>query len=74
MIVAARVQRDEVRLQPRGIHRHEDVGGVAGVVIEWSAIWTWKLETPARVPAGARISAGKSGSVSRSLPNAADTG
>ena len=43
------------------------------VVIEWSAIWTWKLDTPASVPAGARISAGKSGNVSRSLPNAADT-
>src|SRR3954454_25337883 len=32
------------------------------------AKWIWKAETPASVPAGARISAGKSGSVTRSLP------
>src|SRR5262245_9258390 len=30
--------------------------------------WSWKLETPKRVPAGARISAGKFGSVEMSLP------
>jgi hypothetical protein len=36
-------------------------------------MWTWNEETPAIVPAGARISAGKSGSVARSLPNAALT-
>src|SRR5699024_8927571 len=29
----------------------------------------WKLETPGRVPAGARISAGKFGRVDRSFPN-----
>ena len=34
---------------------------------------TWKLETPCTVPAGARISAGYSGSVDRSLPNEALT-
>ena len=32
------------------------------------AKWIWKAETPASVPAGARISAGKFGSVARSLP------
>ena len=32
-------------------------------------MWTWKADTPARVPAGARISAGKSGRVAVSLPN-----
>jgi hypothetical protein len=32
------------------------------------AKWIWNAETPASVPAGARISAGKSGSVTRSLP------
>src|SRR5215210_4482768 len=32
------------------------------------AKWIWKAETPWGVPAGARISAGKSGSVARSLP------
>ncbi len=35
------------------------------------AKWIWKADTPATVPAGARISAGKSGSVARSLPNTA---
>ena len=34
---------------------------------------TWKLDTPLTVPAGARISAGYSGSVDRSLPKAALT-
>ena len=34
---------------------------------------TWKLDTPCTVPAGARISAGYSGNVDRSLPNAAET-
>src|SRR5262245_60356761 len=34
--------------------------------------WTWKPETPARVPAGARISAGKSGKVAMSLPRMAE--
>ena len=46
-------------------------GASPGVVMSWSEMWTWKAETPARVPAGARISAGKSGSVARSLPNSA---
>src|SRR5436190_23070180 len=32
---------------------------------------TWNPETPARVPAGARISAGKSGKVLMSLPSSA---
>ena len=31
--------------------------------------WTWNPETPASVPAGARISAGKSGNVAMSLPS-----
>ncbi len=40
-----------------------------GVAIAWSAKCSWKALTPCTVPAGARISAGKSGSVDRSLPN-----
>ena len=32
---------------------------------------TWNEDTPGRVPAGARISAGKSGNVARSLPTIA---
>src|SRR5918999_325607 len=39
--------------------------------MSWSAKCSWKPDTPGIDPAGARISAGKSGSVDRSLPNAA---
>ncbi len=42
-----------------------------GVRMLREAKWIWKAETPATVPAGARISAGKSGSVARSLPKTA---
>src|SRR5438552_2852481 len=42
-----------------------------GVWMSWLLKWTWKPDTPARVPAGARISAGKSGSVLMSLPRMA---
>src|SRR5262245_28865112 len=44
------------------------LGASPGVVMSWSEMWTWNADTPARVPAGARISAGKSGNVARSLP------
>ena len=43
-------------------------GSPPGVRMSREAKWIWKAETPASVPAGARISAGKSGSVTRSLP------
>ena len=33
-------------------------GASPGVVMSWSLMCTWKLETPLTVPAGARISAG----------------
>ena len=46
-------------------------GASPGVVMSWSEMWTWNADTPARVPAGARISAGKSGNVARSLPYSA---
>src|SRR5713226_1633605 len=39
-----------------------------GVYTRWLPNWSWKLDTPNRVPAGARISAGKLGSVEMSLP------
>ncbi len=42
-----------------------------GVRMSRAAKWIWKALTPPTVPAGARISAGKSGSVARSLPNIA---
>ena len=44
------------------------LGRPPGVRMSREAKWIWNAETPARVPAGARISAGKSGSVTRSLP------
>jgi hypothetical protein len=37
-------------------------------MMSWSAKCSWKELTPGRVPVGARISAGKFGSVERSLP------
>ena len=43
-------------------------GASPGVMMSWSAKCSWKLETPGRVPVGARISAGKFGRVDRSLP------
>jgi len=44
-------------------------GASPGVKMSWSEMWTWNADTPASVPAGARISAGKSGNVDRSLPS-----
>ena len=41
--------------------------------MSWSAKWSWKPETPGSEPAGARISAGKSGKVATSLPKTADS-
>ena len=46
-------------------------GASPGVRMSWSAKWIWKPETPGSEPAGARISAGKSGSVERSFPSSA---
>ena len=46
-------------------------GRSPGVRMSWSAKCSWKLETPASVPCGARISAGKFGNVARSLPKTA---
>src|SRR4029450_594786 len=42
-----------------------------GVRMSWSGKWIWKPDTPGSEPAGARISAGKSGSVERSFPSSA---
>ena len=42
-----------------------------GVVMSVEANWIWNADTPCTVPAGARISAGKSGRVARSLPRTA---
>src|SRR5215217_7755393 len=43
-------------------------GASPGVMMSWSAKCSWKELTPGSVPVGARISAGKLGSVDRSLP------
>src|SRR2546430_10813956 len=48
-------------------------GESPGVRMSWSEMWTWNDDTPAMVPAGARIPAGKFGRVARSLPKAALT-
>src|SRR5438270_7285627 len=47
------------------------LGESPGVRMSWSAKWSWKPDTPASDPAGARISAGKSGRVARSFPRTA---
>ncbi|MCO4698620.1 hypothetical protein LRR80_04703 [Streptomyces sp. RO-S4] len=44
-------------------------GASPGVRMSWSAKCSWNDDTPGSVPAGARISAGKFGSVDRSFPN-----
>jgi hypothetical protein len=54
--------------RPAGFIATSTLGASPGVVMSWSEMWTWKSDTPASVPAGARISAGKSGNVARSLP------
>ena len=46
-------------------------GASPGVTMSWSEMCTWNDDTPAIVPAGARISAGKLGRVARSLPKMA---
>ena len=46
-------------------------GASPGVRMSWSEKWIWKPDTPGSEPAGARISAGKSGSVERSFPTSA---
>src|ERR1035441_7289941 len=50
-------------LRAAGFIATRTFGASPGVEMSWSEMWTWNAETPARVPAGARISAGKSGNV-----------
>ncbi len=56
-------------LRAAGFMATRTLGASPGVRMSWSAKCSWKEETPGRVPAGARISAGKFGRVERSLPN-----
>src|SRR6185503_16903808 len=46
-------------------------GASPGVWISDDEKWSWNPETPNKLPAGARISAGKSGNVEMSLPASA---
>ncbi len=59
-------------LRAAGFIATSTLGESPGVEMSWSEMWIWKADTPARVPAGARISAGKSGKVARSLPSRAE--
>ena len=72
MIVARRAAgRARFAFSAAGFIATSTFGASPGVRMSWSAKCSWNDETPGRVPAGARISAGKFGSVDRSLPNAA---
>ena len=51
-----------------GLNETRTSGWSAGVLMSREEKWIWKPDTPASVPAGARISAGKSGRVARSFP------
>ena len=71
MIVPPDSKRGSSAIIAAGFIVTKTLGASPGVVMSWSEIWTWNAETPASVPAGARISAGNSGRVAKSLPNRA---
>ena len=58
-------------LSAAGFIATSTLGASPGVRMSREAKWIWNADTPASVPAGARISAGKLGSVARSLPTTA---
>src|SRR5690606_23451303 len=68
MTVAPRGRSPMLALSAAGFIATRTSGASPGVMMSWSAKCSWKLDTPGSVPAGARISAGKFGSVDRSLP------
>ena len=70
-IVAPRRISPRLAFSAAGFIATSTSGASPGVRMSRDAKWIWNAETPATVPAGARISAGKSGSVARSLPNTA---
>ena len=72
MTVAPFGSESRLALRAAGFMATSTLGVSPGVEMSWSEMWTWKAETPASVPAGARISAGKSGKVARSFPSSAD--
>ena len=71
MTVPPRGRSGRFAFSAAGFIATSTVGASPGVTTVWSAKCSWNADTPGRVPAGARISAGKSGSVDRLLPNAA---
>ena len=71
MIVAPRSSSGRFALSAAGFIATSTLGASPGVRMSREAKWIWNAETPASVPAGARISAGKFGSVARSLPTTA---
>ena len=73
MIVAPLGRSPRLAFSAAGFIATSTSGASPGVRMSWSAKCTWNDETPGMVPWGARISAGKFGSVARSLPNDADS-
>src|ERR1019366_8946118 len=72
MMVAPFGRMDRLALRAAGFIATSTLGESPGVEMSWSEMCTWKADTPASVPARARISAGKSGKVARSFPSSAD--
>ena len=71
MIVAPRSSSGRLAFSAAGFIATSTFGASPGVRMSREAKWIWNADTPASVPAGARISAGKFGSVARSLPSTA---
>src|SRR3984885_5142571 len=71
MSAAALSSSARFALSAAGFIATSTFGVSPGVRMSREAKWIWNAETPASVPAGARISAGKFGSVARSLPTIA---
>src|SRR5215472_10342797 len=71
MMSAPRGRSSRFAFSAAGFIATRTSGASPGVRMSWSAKCSWKLDTPGSVPAGARISAGKFGSVDRSFPNVA---
>src|SRR6185503_11435718 len=59
-------------LRAAGLKATSTSGRSPGVWMSVDENWIWKPDTPGSEPAGARISAGKSGKVDRSFPSTAD--
>ena len=58
MMAAPGIRSRTQALRAAGFMAMSTLGVSPGVEMSWSEMWTWNAETPATVPAGARISAG----------------